>query len=110
MGARFLFVGAVSLCLVPGSNCAQAQDVPGGSQVLPSIEVNPPAAAAKPIRSRNAPRTAARNLRRVFVYPTAPTATAGSGMDVDKVPASVTAVGAAPIARTGSVNHSDGPP
>src|SRR6266550_3286770 len=107
MGARFLFIGAVSLCLVPGNNCAQAQDAPGGSQVLPSIEVNPPAAAAKPIRSRNAPRTAARNLRRVFVYPTAPTATAGSGMDVDKVPASVNAVGAAQIARTGSLNIAD---
>ena len=107
MGARFLFIGAVSLCLVPGNNCAQAQDAPGGSEVLPSIEVNPPAAAAKPVRSRNAPRTAARNLRRVFVYPTAPTATAGSGMDVDKVPASVNAVGAAQIARAGSLNIAD---
>ena len=50
---------------------------------------------------------AARNLRRVFVYPTAPTPTAGSGMDVDKVPASVNAVGAAQIARTDSLNIAD---
>jgi outer membrane receptor protein involved in Fe transport len=108
MGARFLVIGTISLCLVPGSNCAQAQDAPGSGEILPSIEVNPPAAAsAKPVRSRNAPRTAARNLRRVFVYPTAPTPTAGSGMDVDKVPASVNAVGAGQIARTGSLNIAD---
>jgi outer membrane receptor protein involved in Fe transport len=107
MGARFLLIGTISLCLVPGSNGAQAQDAPGSSEVLPSIEVNPPAAAARPVRSRDAPRTAARNLRRVFVYPTAPTPTAGSGMDVDRVPASVNAVGAAQIARTGSLNIAD---
>src|SRR5256885_11995817 len=105
MGARFLFVGAVSLCLVPGSNCAQAQDAPGSSEALPSIEVNPPATADKPVRSRNAPRTAASNLRRVFVYPTAPTATAGSGIAVDKVPASVNPVGAAQIALTDTLNY-----
>src|SRR5206468_4508750 len=88
------------------SNCAQAQDAPGGSEVLPAIEVVAPRAAAKPVRGTSAPR-ATRNLRRVFVYPTAPTPTAGSGMDVDKVPASVNAVGAAQIARTGSLNIAD---
>ena len=46
-------------------------------------------------------------MRRVFVYPTAPTPTAGSGMDVDKVPAAVNAVGAGQIARTGSLNIAD---
>jgi iron complex outermembrane receptor protein len=74
---------------------------------LPAIEVVAPGAAAKPVRGRNAPRAAARNLRRVFIYPTAPTPTAGSGMDVDKVPASVNAVGAGQIARTGSLNIAD---
>jgi outer membrane receptor protein involved in Fe transport len=107
MGARFLFIGTISLCLVPGSNCAQAQDASEGSEVLPAIEVIAPGAAAKPVRGRNAPRAAARNLRRVFIYPTAPTPTAGSGMDVDKVPASVNAVGAGQIARTGSLNIAD---
>src|SRR6266850_1808764 len=106
MGARSLFIGTISLCLVPGSNCAQAQDASEGSEVLPAIEVVAPGAAAKPVRGRNAPR-AARNLRRVFIYPTAPTPTAGSGMDVDKVPASVNAVGAGQIARTGSLNIAD---
>ncbi|WOH68555.1 TonB-dependent receptor [Bradyrhizobium sp. BWA-3-5] len=46
-------------------------------------------------------------MRRVYVYPTAPTPTAGSGTDVDKVPAAINAVGAAQIARTGSLNIAD---
>ena len=55
------------------------------------------------------PRTAAttRNVRRVLVYPTAPTPVAGTGIDVDKVPASINAVGAAQIARTNSLNIAD---
>ena len=44
-------------------------------------------------------------VRRVFVYPTAPTPMAGSGIDVDKVPAAINAVGAAQIARTGLAEH-----
>src|SRR3954470_21775994 len=107
MGTRFLFIGTLSLCVVPGIDCAQAQTASGESEVLPAIEVVAPATSAKPNRSRNAPRTATRNLRRVFVYPTAPTPTAGSGMDVDKVPASINAVGAAQIERTGSLNIAD---
>src|SRR4051812_23741888 len=104
MGTRFLFIGTLSLCVVPGIDCAQAQAASGDSEVLPAIEVVAPATSAKPTRSRNAPRTATRSLRRVFVYPTAPTPTAGSGMDVDKVPASINAVGAGQIARTGSLH------
>ena len=114
MGARFLFVGTASLCLVAGTNGAQAQAAaaPGGDEVLPAIEVIAPAPAARPVRttrSRNAPRTAAatRSVRRVLVYPTAPTPVAGVGIDVDKVPAAVNAVGAAQIARTDSLNIAD---
>src|SRR5882757_7579810 len=106
MGARFLFIGTISLCLVPAGDCAQAQDAAATSEVLPAIEVVAPGTAAKPARNRNAPRVA-RNIRRVFVYPTAPTPTAGSGLDVDKVAASVNAVGAGQIARTGSLNIAD---
>src|SRR3954453_11029931 len=106
MGTRFLFIGTLSLCVVPGIDCAQAQTASGDSEVLPAIEVVAPATSAKPNRSRGGPQ-AARNLRRVFVYPTAPTPTAGSGMDVDKVPASINAVGAGQIARTGSLNIAD---
>jgi outer membrane receptor protein involved in Fe transport len=108
MGARFLLIGTLSLCLVPGSDSAQAQTASGDSEVLPAIEVVAPSTSAKPARrSRGAAQATTRNLRRVFVYPTAPTTTAGSGMDVDKVPASVNAVGAGQIARTGSLNIAD---
>jgi iron complex outermembrane receptor protein len=114
MGARFLFIGTASLCLVAGNNGAQAQTAaaPGGDEVLPAIEVVAPTPAAKPVRTtrgRTAPRTAAatRNVRRVLVYPTAPTPVAGVGIDVDKVPAAVNAVGAAQIARTDSLNITD---
>jgi iron complex outermembrane receptor protein len=107
MGARSLFIGTISLCLIPAGDYAQAQDAAGSSEVLPAIEVVAPrTAAARPARTRNVPRIA-RNVRRVFVYPTAPTPTAGSGMDVDKVAASINAVGAAQIERTGSLNIAD---
>ena len=43
-------------------------------------------------------------MRRIYVYPTAPTPIAGTGIDVDKVPAAVNAVGAAQIARTDSLD------
>jgi outer membrane receptor protein involved in Fe transport len=46
-------------------------------------------------------------VRRVYVYPTAPTPTIGLGVDVDKVPAAVNAFGAGQIARTGSLNIAD---
>ena len=107
MGARLLFIGTLPLCLVSGIDCAQAQTASGNSEVLPAIEVVAPTTTAKPARSRGAPQAIARNLRRVFVYPTAPTPTAGSGMDVDKVPAAINAVGAGQIARTGSLNIAD---
>lgn len=106
MGTRFLFIGTVSLCLVPGNDSALAQTAAGHSEVLPAIEVTAPATAAKPSRSGRASQ-ATRNVRRVYVYPTAPTPTVGSGMDVDKVSAAVNAVGAGQIARTGSLNIAD---
>ncbi|WP_410708189.1 TonB-dependent receptor [Bradyrhizobium sp. BWA-3-5] len=108
MGARCLIVGTtISLCLVPGNEGARAQAASGDSEVLPAIEVVAPTTSAKPTRSRGAPRAVPRNVRRVYVYPTAPTPTAGSGTDVDKVPAAINAVGAAQIARTGSLNIAD---
>ena len=97
----------MSACLLAGRDGAQAQSASEDSEALPAIVVEAPRTAAKPARNRTAPRTAARNVRRVFVYPTAPTPTAGSGMDVDKVPASINAVGAGQIARTGSLNIAD---
>src|SRR5258708_29070382 len=106
MGARFLLGGTLSICLISGSECAQAQSATGTTEVLPAIEVSPPPTAAKPGQARN-PRPVAQNLRRVLVYPTAPTPTAGSGMDVDNVPAGINALGAPQIQRTRSLNTSD---
>ena len=103
MVARFLLIGTVSICLIPG---AQAQSAAGTTEVLPAIEVSPPATTAKPGHART-PRRVAQPLRRVLVYPTAPTSTAGSGMDVDKVPSGINALGAAQIQRTGSLNIAD---
>ena len=48
-----------------------------------------------------------RNVRRVFVYPTSPTPTVGSGMDVDKVPSSRQCARRGQIERTGSMNIAD---
>src|SRR6187551_1407900 len=107
MGVRFLFLGTLPLCLVTGVECALAQAASGDSEVLPAIEVVAPATTAtRPARSRGAPQ-APRNVRRVYVYPTAPTPTARSGMDVDKVPAAINAFGAGQIARSGSLNVAD---
>ena len=109
MGARFLFIGTLPLCLASAVDCAQAQSASTDSETLPAIEVvaPTPTTAARPARSRGATQARPRTVRRVFVYPTAPTPTARTGMDVDKVPAAVNAVGAAQIARTGSLNIGD---
>jgi outer membrane receptor protein involved in Fe transport len=106
MRARFLLIGTLSVCLIPGRDGAQAQNGSEDRETLPAIEITAPETSARPARKRAAPR-ASRNLRRVFVYPTAPTPTAGSGIDVDKVPSGVNAVGAAQIQRTGSLNVAD---
>ncbi|MEH2541382.1 MULTISPECIES: TonB-dependent receptor [unclassified Bradyrhizobium] len=110
MDVRVLVIGTISLCLVPGIDRAEAQTASGESEVLPAIEVVAPPTSARPVarpaRGGTAPR-ATRNVRRVYVYPTAPTPTARSGMDVDKVPAAINAVGAGQIARTGSLNVAD---
>jgi iron complex outermembrane receptor protein len=111
MDARFLCIGTLSLCLVPGIERAEAQTASRDSEVLPAIEVTAPAAparpAARPARGSSAAARTTRNVRRVYVYPTAPAPTAGVGLDVDKVPAAINAVGAAQIARTDSLNIAD---
>lgn len=111
MGTRFRSIGTLSICLMAANEGVHAQDKPRELEALPSIEVTAPPAppVARPSRNRAAPRTAtaARNVRRVFVYPTAPTPMAGAGVDVDKVPAAVNAAGAAQIARTDSPNIAD---
>jgi iron complex outermembrane receptor protein len=113
MGARFQLIGTVAIGALLANNGVRAQDA-DKLQALPDIEVTaPPAAGTQPARSRGAPR-ADRVVRRVQVYPTAPTPTAptptgrlGGSIDVDKVPAAINAVGANQIARTDSLNIAD---
>ncbi|KIZ37878.1 TonB-dependent receptor plug domain-containing protein, partial [Rhodopseudomonas palustris] len=106
MGARFVFLGKVSICLISASGHAQAQSANDADEALPAIVVTAPATEAQPARNRTA-RRAARPTRRVYVYPTGPTPTPGAGIDVDKVASSINAVGAAQIQRTGSLNIAD---
>ena len=112
MGLRVLLVASIATgIVVVGNEVVLAQAGPGDSEILPAIEVTAPSTSARPAArpgpGRTAPRTGARNVRRVFVYPTAPTPIAGTGLDVDKVPATINAVGAAQIARTDSLNIAD---
>jgi outer membrane receptor protein involved in Fe transport len=105
MGVRLLlFIVSASICLLPGDECAYAQDAAGAVQALPPIVVSGPAPSAKRGRAQNATRVA-RTLPRVFVYPTTPIS--GAGIDPDKVAASVNVVDANQIKQTGSLNISD---
>jgi len=114
MGARPLVIASISVCLLPGIECAYAQSPPGEVQVLPPVEVSAPPSSAKRDRAQQAaraarrPGVAARNPRVVYVYPTTPAGFgSGSSIDVDKVPASLNFVDAARIARTDSLNITD---
>jgi outer membrane receptor protein involved in Fe transport len=125
MGSRYCVVSVLALVsLSAGEECAHAQDAGAGVQgtpaqaspharVLPPIVVSRAAPSFKPAR----PRAAARTLRpspaqapasapqRLVVYPTTPVST--SGIDIEKVPASVNIVDVNQIERTGSANIAD---
>src|SRR5229473_7650433 len=104
MSARFLLIVSMSICLFTGNEWADAQDAPGAVQALPPIVVSGTAPSVKRGRSQNASRTV-RATPRVVVYPSTPIA--GSGIEADKVPASVNVVDANQIKQTGSLNVSD---
>ncbi|SHG80677.1 TonB-dependent receptor [Bradyrhizobium erythrophlei] len=104
MGARFLLLAWVLLCLFCGNDCARAQEEPATAERLPAIVVTGTKPGSKPGRTQNATRTA-RSLPRLVVYPTTPIS--GAGINPDKIPASVNVVDAAQIKRTGSLNISD---
>jgi iron complex outermembrane receptor protein len=106
MGARFRLIGTLAAGLLGANDCVRAQDA-DKLQALPDVEITaPPRAGTKPAPGRGA-RRAARVLRRVPIYPTAPTPTASAGIEVDKVPAGINAVGANQIERTNSLNIAD---
>jgi outer membrane receptor protein involved in Fe transport len=104
MGARVVIIVPVLVGLFPGIECAHAQSASGNVQTLPPIVVSRTAPTAKPGRARNAPRTV-RAAPAPVVYPTTPVP--GSGIDIDKVPASVNVVDANQIDRVQSPNISD---
>jgi outer membrane receptor protein involved in Fe transport len=83
-----------------------AQDAPGAVQALPPIVVQGTKPGVKRGHDEHATRVVRRPpVARVPVYSTTPLASAS--IDADKVPASVTVVGAADIARTQSLNITD---
>jgi outer membrane receptor protein involved in Fe transport len=104
MRVRLLLIVSISPCLLADHECAHAQDAPGTARALPPIVVTGTAPSAKRGRSQTASRVA-RTIPTVFVYPTTPIA--GSGIDPDKVPASVNVVDANQIKQTGSLNIAD---
>src|SRR6476620_3004922 len=104
MGARVLFVVAVAAGLFPGNERVHAQGAPSNVQTLPPIVVSRTAPSAKPGRARNAPR-AVGPAPTLVVYPT--TAISGSGIDIDKVPASVNVIDVNQIERVRSLNIAD---
>jgi outer membrane receptor protein involved in Fe transport len=108
VGARSLpiatiFVASISLGPFSGSDDALAEDAPA-VQTLPPIVVTGTKPGVKRGRAETATRTA-RTVTRLIVYPTTPVS--GSGINPDKVPASVNLVDANQIKQTGSLNIAD---
>src|ERR1700690_1050776 len=102
MRVGLLVVVLVSAGLFPGNEAAQAQSQPGNVQALPPIVVSRTAPNPKPGRARHATRTVTPAAPTVVLYPTTPIP--GSGIDVDKVPASVSMVDVNQIEQAHSAN------
>ncbi len=114
MGARYVALSVLVWAgLYLGIERAHAQSAASGVQVLPPIVVSRTAPTVKP----GHPRTAARvrptpaqppvpaPKQKLVVYPTTPVS--GSGMDIEKIPASVNIVDANQIDRVRSANIAD---
>src|ERR1700716_200082 len=104
VGARFLFLLPVSVGLSPGTECALAQSAPSNVQALPPIVISRTTPNVKRGRAQNAPRTI-RAAPTLVVYPTTPIS--GSGIDIDKVPASVNVIDVNQIEGVRSQNIAD---
>lgn len=103
MDARFLSILSISICLFAGNDAARAEDPTSAVQELPPIVVTGTKPGVKPGSDQNASRVV-RTLPRVLVYTTP---LASSGIDPDKVPASVNLIDANQIKQTGSLNITD---
>ena len=99
----------VSTLFLIAPECVQAQDAPGDVQALPPIVVRGTGQGVKRGHVEHATRVVRREpVARAPVaraYPTTPLAS--SSIDADKVPAAVTTITAADIARTQSLNITD---
>ncbi len=105
MGAQFLFIVSISICLFPGNDGAHAQNAPGAAvQTLPAVVVTGKAPGVKRGRAQN-PAHVVRAPTTLVVYPTTPIS--GFGIDPAKVPASVNVVDNDQIKQTRSLNISD---
>ncbi|THD54213.1 MAG: hypothetical protein E8A46_08925 [Bradyrhizobium sp.] len=102
MDARSLLIVPMSICLFAGSDAARAENTPDAVQ-LPPIVVTGTKPGLKRGSDQNASRVV-RTIPRVLVYTTP---LASSGIDPDKVPASVNLIDANQIKQTGSLNVSD---
>jgi len=110
MYARFVFVLALLIGLFRGNECAHAQSESSTTQLLPPIVVSRTTPAPQRGQAQN-PRRTVRALPPRLVYPTTPVSGSGSslksGIDVDRVPASVNIVDVNQIQRTQSLNIAD---
>jgi outer membrane receptor protein involved in Fe transport len=106
MRVRVMVVASISACLLPGAEGVHAQSAPGEPQVLPPVMVSAPVNTPRRTRTRQSERIdrVAPAPRTVYIYPTSPTATSGSGIDVDKVIAGINYVDARAIERANSPN------
>jgi outer membrane receptor protein involved in Fe transport len=118
MGARSIMFGvSVVSGLSVGIENAHAQSAPSNVQVLPPIVVSPTvpkprsgvartaSRSLRPARPILTPHVAATPTPSPALYPTTPVP--GSGIDAEKVPASVNIVGADQIDRLRSANLAD---
>jgi outer membrane receptor protein involved in Fe transport len=118
MGVRSIMFGVLVVGdLSVGIENAHAQSAPSNVQVLPPIVVSPTvpkprsgvartaSRSLRPARPILTPRIAARPASSPALYPTTPVP--GSGIDAEKVPASVNTVGADQIDRLRSANIAD---
>lgn len=99
MRARILVIASLSTGFLPALEVAFAQSPPGEAQMLPPVNVT------APVTNRSRPRRVTPAPRTVYVYPTTPTSR--SGIDVDKVAASINYVDARAIERANSLNVAD---
>src|ERR1700736_6121129 len=110
MYARFVFVLALLIGLFRGNECAHAESESSTTQFLPPIVVSRTTPAPQRGQAQN-PRRTVRALPPRLVYPTTPVSGSGSslksGIDVDRVPASVNIVDVNQIQRTQSLNIAD---